>query len=621
MNRYALWKYLVILSALILGIVYALPNFYGEAPAIQISSTKPAAKLNQDIQVQLEKAFTNSQLIVQNIIQENNSLVFLFQNSDDQLKAKFLAEKYLTEQKLQQNYVVALNLIPRSPQILRAIRANPMYLGLDLRGGMHFVLQVDVNASVTQKLDSIVSDFKTHLREKNIRHGGVSRMGMSVQVRPYATQSINDISTALQSQYPDLQYTLDQAIHVTLKPESIVSLKKLALQQNITTLHNRINELGVTEPVIQQQGLERIVIQLPGVQDSAKAKDIIGRTATLELRMVDESVAGLAAERGQQEVPFGSERYLDRNGQAYIVKKDPILSGGNLTDAQPGFDGVTNEVAVHLTLDAKGSRIFAQVTRDNINKRIAILLFEKGQGEVVTAPVIRSEINGGKVQITGNMSTEEANLVALLLRAGSLAAPMEIIEERTIGPSLGAENIKKGFQSVLWGFVAVAGFMMLYYLLFGLFSSLALAFNLLLLVSVLSGLQATLTLPGMAAIALVIGMAIDSNVLINERIREELRLGQSPQMAIYNGFDRAWGTILDSNITTLIAGVALYAFGSGPIKGFAVVHCLGILTSMFSAVFFARGVVNFWYGRQKKLSTISIGTIWKPNTTTKQQDL
>jgi preprotein translocase subunit SecD len=398
-----------------------------------------------------------------------------------------------------------------------------------------------------------------------------------------------------------------------LKPAVARLVQEQALKQNITTLHNRVNELGVAEPVIQQQGLDRVVVQLPGVQDTAKAKDIIGRTATLEVRMVNESAEAREAERGNAPVPFGSERYLERNGAPIIVFRQVVLTGDNLTDAQAGFDGQTQEPAVHLTLDAKGSRIFRDVTRENIGKRMAILLFEKGRGEVVTAPVIRSEIGGGRVQISGRMTTTEAADVALLLRAGSLAAPMEIIEERTVGPSLGADNIDKGFNSVIYGFVAIALFMCIYYGLFGVISTLALGFNLLMLVAILSMLQATLTLPGIAAIALTLGMAIDANVLINERVREELRGGAPPQLAIHNGYERAFATILDSNITTLIAGVALLAFGSGPVRGFAVVHCLGILTSMFSAVMFSRGLVNLWYGRQKRLKSVSIGQVWKPD--------
>ena len=394
-----------------------------------------------------------------------------------------------------------------------------------------------------------------------------------------------------------------------LKPAAALKVQETAVRQNITTLHNRVNELGVAEPVIQQQGADRVVVQLPGVQDTAKAKDIIGRTATLEVRMVDDSAEAAAAASGSGPVPFGTERYTERGGLPLIVKRQVILTGDNLTDAQPGFDSQTQEAAVHLTLDAKGARIFRDVTRESIGKRMAILLFEKGKGEVVTAPVIRSEISGGRVQISGRMTTTEAADTALLLRSGSLAAPMEIIEERTIGPSLGADNIAKGFDSVIYGFCAIAVFMMSYYLLFGVFSTIALAVNLLLLVAVLSMLQATLTLPGIAAIALTLGMAIDANVLINERVREELRGGAAPQAAISIGYERAFATILDSNVTTLIAGLALLAFGSGPVRGFAVVHVLGILTSMFSAVFFSRGLVNLWYGRKKKLKSVSIGQV------------
>jgi preprotein translocase subunit SecD len=440
-----------------------------------------------------------------------------------------------------------------------------------------------------------------------------------VEVKFKDTAAMDAAKAIIQDQFPELTSTespdgAEFKLTAAINPVAGRKIQEQALKQNITTLHNRINELGVAEPVIQQQGLDRIVVQLPGVQDTAKAKDILGRTATLEIRMVDESAEARAAESGAAPVPFGDERFLERNGQAVIVKKQVILTGDNLTDAQPGFDNQTQEAAVHLTLDAKGARIFRDVTRESIGKRMAIILFEKGKGEVVTAPVIRSEIGGGRVQISGRMTTTEAADTALLLRAGSLAAPMEIIEERTIGPSLGAENIDKGFKSVTWGFLAVAAFMCMYYMLFGVISSVALAFNLLLLVAVLSMLQATLTLPGMAAMALVLGMAIDANVLINERVREELRNGASPQAAIHAGYDRAWATIIDSNVTTLIAGLALLTFGSGPVRGFAVVHCLGILTSMFSGVFFSRGVVNLWYGRQKKLKGVSIGTVWRPVT-------
>jgi preprotein translocase subunit SecD len=421
---------------------------------------------------------------------------------------------------------------------------------------------------------------------------------------------------------PDLELkSLDDGaesrIVATLKPEAQRRSNDFALQQNITTLRKRVDELGVAEPIVQQQGGDRIVVQLPGVQDTAKAKDILGRTATLEVRMVeDEAMSNpavlQAALAGQ--LPFNAELYTEREGAPLIVKKQVVLTGDRINDAQPGFDNQTGEPAVHISLDGTGARIFQQVTRENVGKRMAILLFEKGKGEVVTAPVIRTEIGGGRVQISGRMSTQEAHDVALLLRAGALAAPMEIIEERTVGPSLGAENIRLGFHSMWYGFGAISLFMILYYGAFGVISVIALACNLMFLVALLSMLQATLTLPGIAAIALTLGMAIDANVLVNERIREELRNGNTPQAAIYAGYERAWGTILDSNVTTLIAGVFLFLLGSGPVKGFAVVHCLGILTSMYSAVMVSRAMVNLWYGRQRRLEKVSIGQVWKPAT-------
>jgi preprotein translocase subunit SecD len=406
----------------------------------------------------------------------------------------------------------------------------------------------------------------------------------------------------------------DFLLVATLKPEAAKRTQEYALKQNITTLHNRINELGVAEPVIQQQGADRVVVQLPGVQDTAKAKDILGRTATLEIRMVDHDkmTPELLAAAARGDVPFGTEYYVERNGDPILVKKQVVLTGDRLTDAQPGFDSQTNEPAVHLTLDGAGARIFKEVTRENVGKRMAIVLIERGKGEVITAPVIKTEIGGGRVQISGRMTTTEANDIALLLRAGSLAAPMEIVEERTVGPSLGRENIEKGFAATRWGFLAIVAFMSVYYVLFGVISSVALGVNLLLLVALLSLLQATLTMPGIAAIALTLGMAIDANVLINERIREELRGGATPQAAIAAGYERAWGTILDSNITSLIAGLALLIFGQGPVRGFAVVHCLGILTSMFSAVTVSRAVVNLVYGHRRRVGKLAIGdTSWK----------
>ena len=617
MNRYAIWKYVVLGIALLVGALYTLPNFFGEAPAVQISAAKASAKIDLGLQERVESALKTAGLTPELLALEGSSLKVRFDSTDAQIKAKDAIQHALVPDPNDPSYVVALNLLARSPAWLSAMHAAPMYLGLDLRGGVHFMLQVDMPAALNKKAESLAGDIRSTLREKNIRHSGISRDGQKIEVRFRDMQTLESAQRVIQEQFADLQMTsspdgAEFKLMATINPVASRRVQEQAIKQNITTLHNRINELGVAEPVIQQQGTDRIVVQLPGVQDTAKAKDILGRTATLEIRMVDDSAEARSAENGNGVVPFGTERFLERNGQAVIVKKQVILTGENLTDAQPGFDSQNQEAAVHLTLDAKGARIFKDVTRESVGKRMAILLFEKGRGEVVTAPVIRSEIGGGRVQISGRMTTVEANDTALLLRAGSLAAPMEIIEERTIGPSLGAENIAKGFNSVTWGFVAVTAFMCAYYMLFGMISSVALAVNLLLLVAVLSMLQATLTLPGMAAMALVLGMAIDANVLINERVREELRNGAAPQSAIHTGYDRAWATILDSNVTTLIAGLALLAFGSGPVRGFAVVHCLGILTSMFSAVFFSRGLVNLWYGRQKKLQSVSIGTVWRP---------
>jgi preprotein translocase subunit SecD len=619
MNRYPVWKYAMLVIALLIGALYTAPNFFGEAPAVQVSSGKATLKVEPALVGRVQEALKAANVNADFVALEGTSVRARFTDTDTQLKAKDAIARALNPEPSDPQYIVALNLVSRSPQWLAKLRALPMYLGLDLRGGVHFLMQVDMKAALTKKAESLTGDLRTLLRDKNIRHAGIARDGNTVEVRFRDKGALDAAKTLLDVQLPDLVWseTVEgDAFKLTgaLRPQAARAVQDQALKQNITTLHNRVNELGVAEPVIQQQGADRVVVQLPGVQDTAKAKDIIGRTATLEVRLVDDSAEAAAAAVGSGPVPFGTERYVERGGAPLIVKRQVILTGDNLTDAQPGFDSQSgNEPAVHLTLDAKGARIFRDVTRENVNKRMAILLFEKGKGEVVTAPVIRSEIGGGRVQISGRMTSTEAADTALLLRAGSLAAPMEIIEERTIGPSLGAENIKLGFNSVIYGFSAIALFMCLYYLLFGIFSTIALAFNLLLLVAVLSMLQATLTLPGIAAIALALGMAIDANVLINERVREELRNGASAQTAIATGYERAWGTILDSNITTLIAGLALLAFGSGPVRGFAVVHCLGILTSMFSAVVFSRGLVNLWYGRQKKLKGVSIGQVWRPN--------
>ncbi len=604
MNRYPLWKYIVIAVALLFGFFYTLPNFYGESPAVQISPARAANTVDPALMAKVESALSAGKIAYQAAFLDASGVKIRFADSDAQLKAKDLLQTQMGE-----GYTVALNLLARSPAWLTGIRALPMYLGLDLRGGVHFLLQVDMKAAVDKSLERMTGDIRSALREQKISYSGVSRVGSQLKVKfRDADARIKGLAelnkTAADLDFKEESDGGDLYLVGSLKPVAQKRLQDYALQQNIVTLRNRVNELGVAEPIIQQQGSDRVVVQLPGVQDTAKAKEILGRTATLEIRMVDEEHDVAAALQGQ--IPYGTELYTERNGSPVLVKKNVVLTGEYISNAQPGFDGQTGEAAVHITLDGRGARIFQQVTRENVGKRMAILLIEKGKGEVITAPVIRSEIGGGRVQISGRMTTAEASDVSLLLRAGALAAPMEIVEERTVGPSLGAENIQKGFHSTMIGFAAIALFMALYYRLFGLFSIVALGVNILLLVAVLSLMQATLTLPGIAGIALTVGMAIDANVLIIERIREELRNGNSAQAAIHAGYDRAFDTIVDSNITTLIAGVAMFWLGSGPVRGFAVTLCIGIVTSMFSAIMVSRGIVNLIYGRRARLAKLSI---------------
>ena len=616
MNRYPLWKYLVIAAALLIGGLYSLPNFYGEAPAVQVSSAKPTIKVDLATQSRVEKILTEAQIDNTGVFFENagnvGSIKIRFNNTDIQLRARDLLQQKLNVDQNDPNFTVALNLLSNTPDWLHAINALPMPLGLDLRGGVYFLLQVDMKGAVQKKVTSLATDIRSQLREKNIRHQGIDRNADSITINFGSTDEAEAARTLLMISEPNLIWQvkptgLSPKLVGEFKPTALQEIKDTAVKQNIITLNKRVNELAVKEPVIQQQGAERIVVQLPGVQDTARAKDIIGRTATLESRLADPLVSTIAL---GEIPPPGMDTFRFGENRLGVFKKSVIFSGDSITDATAGFDQ-NQRPAVNIALDASSGRIMQQITRENIGKPMGMILFEKGKGEVLTIATIQGEF-GSKFQITGQPTTASANDLALLLRAGSLAAPMEIIEERTIGPSLGAENIEKGFKSLLIGFTAIAIFMMAYYLLFGTFSVVALAVNLILLISVLSMLQATLTLPGIAAMALALGMAIDSNVLINERIREELRNGAAPQTAIAVGFDKAWATILDSNVTTLIAGLALLAFGSGPIKGFAVVHCLGILTSMFSAVFFSRGLVNLWYGRHKKIQKLAIGQVWRP---------
>ena len=607
MNRYPVWKYVIIAFALLFGTLYTVPNFYGESPAVQVSPERSANPASLETLKQVEKALADAKLGVEGVFLDGNSVKARFKDTDTQLKARDVLQNAMGS-----HYIVALNLLSSTPEWLTRMNSRPMFLGLDLRGGVHFLLQIDMKAAMDKTMERYAGDIRRDLRDKKIRFGQVRRIGTTLEVKFRDKETLQAARSLIEKDMPALlvkaQEEGDLKLVVNLRPEELQRIKGDSVKQNITTLHNRVNELGVAEPIIQQQGEDRIVVQLPGVQDTAKAKDILGRTASLEVRLVEDDMTKMQ-EALNGVVPMGYELLNEpvRQGesQKILVKKDVELTGDNINDAQAGFDE-NGGPAVHINLDRAGAAIFKQVTRDNIGKRMAMILVEKGQAEVVTAPVIRSEIGGGRVQISGSMNTAEANDTALLLRSGALAAPMTIIEERTVGPSLGKENIQKGFDSALWGYIAITVFMLIYYRVMGFVAVTALGVNLMLLVALLSLLQATLTLPGIAAIALTLGMAIDANVLINERIREELRNGVSPQAAISAGYDRAWATILDSNVTTLIAGVALLIFGSGPIRGFAVVHCLGILTSMFSAVFVARGLTNIIYGYRRRLKGVAV---------------
>jgi preprotein translocase subunit SecD len=610
MNRYPAWKYILIAIALVVGIFYTLPNFFPEVPAVQVSTSKASVKIDAGTLQTVEDALKAANVSFDGAMLDSNGVKVRLPDPDTQLKARDVLQ-----QKFGDNYIVALNLLSTSPRWLASIGALPMYLGLDLRGGVHFLLQVDMKAALDKAADRYLTDVRSLLREKKVLYSGIAREGQNVGVRFRDSSERNKAYNEISNAFPDLQLTnvdggSDFKLVAGLKPEAQKRIQEGAVQQNITILRNRVNELGVAEPIVQQQGADRVVVQLPGVQDTTRAKDIIGRTASLEIRLVDDDPAAQQMALSGQ-VPLGDDKLTEPSGTPILVKRQVVLTGDRISDAQPGFDGRTNEPAVHVNLDGAGARIFKEVTRENVNKRMAILLVEKGKAEVITAPVIREEIGGGRVQISGRMNTREANDIALMMRAGALAAPMEIVEERTVGPSLGKDNIEKGFDSVLYGFIVLAVFIIAYYQLMGVISVISLAINLLLLIAILSMLQATLTLPGIAAVALTLGMAIDANVLINERIREELRWGDTPHAAIQAGYERAWNTILDSNVTTLIAGLALLIFGSGPVRGFAVVHCLGIMTSMFSAVFVSRGLVALVYGGRKKLVKISIGQIWK----------
>jgi preprotein translocase subunit SecD len=613
MNQSARWKYLLILTAIVLSTFFVMPNFYGESPAIQIMPLKSGEKIDASLLQSIETILEKSEIQNTGLILESFHIKVKLKTAEEQLKAKSLIQKALGNQ-----YVVALNLISNSPNWLSNIGALPMYLGLDLRGGVHFLMQVDLSTALEKSTASYLGQFRTALRKEKIGYYDATKDNDVMQIKFKSKAELNKGKNIIRGindnfDFKEIFVNDEIILKVIISEQTKKSIREFAIKQNLETLNNRVNELGVAEPLIQQQGLDRIVIQLPGVQDTAKAKEILGRTATLEMRMVNESNFNrdIFEEGNEDQIPVNSEIFSDRFGNSVLVNKEVILTGERITNAGPGVDGQTGQSIVSITFDAEGASIFKQVTRDNIGKKIALLLIEKNLTEIVTAPVIKAEIGGGRVQITGMNNTQEATDVALLLRAGSLAAPMEIIEERTVGPSMGKENISRGVQSTLWGFVAIIIMMAVYYMFFGVISVITLSVNLLFLVALLSALQATLTLPGLAAIALTLGMAIDSSVLINERIRDEIRNGNTPQASISMGYKMAWGTILDSNITTMIAGLALFMFGSGPIKGFAVVLVLGILTSMFSAIFVSRAIVNYIYGNKRQKSKLSIGEIFK----------
>jgi len=618
MNRYPVWKYVLIVIALTFGALYTLPNFYSSSPALQINSAKSTVKVDSDMQARVEEALKLAAVpttgVFYSVTGTQGSVKARFIDPDAQFKAKASLDKALNPDPTDPSYSVTFNSMSNTPDWLQSMHALPMFLGLDLRGGVHFLMQVDTNGVLTKRLQGMQSSIRTTLREKDIRHSGIERNAEQILIKFADADNLSKAKNILEDQQRDVDFAVsgsgsDLLLTLSLKAAALQQAKADGVKQNIATLSKRINELGVSEPIIQQQGTDRIVVELPGVVDVARAKDIIGRTATLEVRMKDESI--LDGSDATATVPFGSELFKTGRSAPVILYKDPVLTGESISGASASFDQ-HQQPSVSIDLNGDGGRKMREATRGKIGKKMAIVLFEKGKGEVLTVATIQAEL-GSSFQITGMGSTESASDLALLLRAGALAAPMEIIEERVVGPQLGAENVKQGFNSTLYGFIAIAIFMMAYYMLFGVFSVMALSFNLLLLIAALSLLQAALTLPGMAAIALALGMAIDSNVLINERIREELRAGNTPQAAISAGFDRAWATILDSNVTTLIVGLALLIFGSGAIRGFAVVHCLGILTSMFSSVFVSRGVVNLWYGRKRKLASVAIGQIWKPS--------
>ncbi len=621
-NQYPLWKYLLIIAVIVPGVFYALPNLYGETPAVQISATR-TVRIDSSTLDRVEQGLKSQNLVYNTASLDKRGIKLRFDNTEIQLKAKDFLQQLLGEK-----YVVALNLLPATPSFFQRFNADPMYLGLDLRGGVHFLMEVDLDAAVKKRELDYKRDLRTELRKAKVRYSSITRQdrgGITIRFRRpdhvdkarsvLATDKFKDLEVVSKEQ--DGEVYLWVAISATAKKE----ITKNALEQNITTLRNRVNELGVAEPVIQRQGDRRIVVQLPGVQDTAKAKELLGKTATLEVLLVDEKHDLASAVQGR--VPPGSRLYKMRDGRPILLKNDIIYSGENIINAAASIDSQNGSPIVRITLDARGADINKRITGDNIGNRMAVVFIENKSEtkkdasgdvlrdkngreikvtrrieEVITAPVIKDQL-GKSFQIEGLDSVQESRDLSLLLRAGALATPLEIVEERTVGPSLGKDNIRQGFRSVMIGFVAVLIFMAVYYRSFGLIANIALALNLVLIVAVLSMFQATLTMPGVAGIVLTVGMAVDANVLIFERIREEIRNGVTPQASIHAGYDKALSTIVDANVTTLIAAIVLFNFGTGPIKGFAITLSIGILTSMFTAIVGTRSVVNLIYGSRR----------------------
>lgn len=612
MNVYPLWKYLLIIVVVVLGLVYALPNLYPADPAVQITSTGSAV-IDDGINNRVRQILDNKQLSTKSIVIENEALLARFNNDDDQRQAFDEIKSVLGSQ-----YVTALNLAPATPGWLRSLNAEPMYLGLDLRGGVHFLLEVDMQEALVKAAERYSTDFRTTLREEKIRYLGVTREDTSLQVkfrsaeeRAAAIKALNrEMGTELS--FDETDESGSPALRANIREENIREIQRFAVKQNMTALRKRVNELGVSEPIVQQQGVNRIVVQLPGVQDTARAKRILGATATLEFRMVDEEAdPQTAVSTGR--VPAGDRLYRERNGAPILLKRRVMLTGEYIIDAQSGFDSESASPDVTITLDGKGARIFSKATSENVKRLMAVVFIEnKPEGgkieEVINVARIQEPLSK-RFHITGLDSPREARDLALLLRAGALAAPMKFVEERTVGPTLGKANIEQGFKAVTLGFILVIVFMLVFYRLFGILAATALTLNLVLIVAVLSMMQATLTLPGIAGIVLTIGMAVDANVLIFERIKEELRMGNSPHTSIDAGYDKALSTIADANITTLIAAVVLFTFGTGPIKGFAVTLSIGIVSSMFTAIMVTRGMVNLIYGKKPRLKSLAIGGV------------